>query len=76
MVLPLTVMVDPTMNLISEISHECERREHHNIVLREYLIITPWIHTLWHCQRLISQHLDFMAKLSFNIFAKKLKNGH
>ena len=74
--LPLTFMVDPTMNLISEIHHECERREHHGIVLREYLIITTWIHTLRHFQRLRSQHVDFLSKLSFNIFAKKLKNGH
>ena len=74
--LPLTFMVDPTMNLISEIHHECERREHHGIVLREYLIITTWIHTLRHCQRLRSQHVDCLAKLRFNIFAKKLKNGH
>ena len=25
----LTFIVDPTMNLISEIRYECERREHH-----------------------------------------------
>ena len=32
-------MVGPTMNLISEIHHSCERREHAFMVFQEYTII-------------------------------------
>ena len=34
----LTFIVNPTMNLISEIRYECKRREHHVTVFWEYLI--------------------------------------
>jgi len=37
---PITFMVDCTMNLINGIYHECERSEHHVIMLQEHLIIT------------------------------------
>ena len=39
MLLPLTWMVSPTMNLISRTHHSYERREHVFMILRKYIII-------------------------------------
>ena len=33
-------MINPTMNLISAVHHECKRKEHYVTILLEYLIIT------------------------------------
>ena len=34
-------MIDPTINLINETHHSCEKREYVLIVLKEYTIIYP-----------------------------------
>ena len=38
----LTIIMDSTMNLISRIYHEYEKKEHHITVLKKYLIITSY----------------------------------
>lgn len=71
---PLTLIADPTMNLISGTSYKCERGAQRVTVLQEYPIIT---HHLWKCSYIHSfaneiiklpnaMWLIFFAKLKYN----------
>lgn len=67
---PLTLIVDPTMNLISGIRYKCERGAQSFTVLQECPIIT---HYLWKCSYIHSfanEIIKFPNAMWFICFAK------